>query len=265
MGKANRTWQVVDKEKGGESLVLKDIWLVRGAPGEHDIWSALKKKVDDAGDKADKDVLCTHFVPVETGWCVEKGTADEDIPDNQIVGTYFTIFSVRKAQSILNRRPASQPVGEVGHHDDGDLLPSLPLLPKHKPRRLRRSHWRVLYKSVPLTEFSRVKHVPTILATLEGTNKGLYTRFFVHPCLITYLALQLLWKYRWIHRDISAGNVYYDAENKVGRISDYEYCKQYSTATSPAGDVKTVRNLHSNCMICSMCSFRAPKSSWLWR
>ena len=121
IGKANRTWQVVDKEKGGESLVLKDIWLVRGASREYDIWRAF---VESARDK-DDDVLRKHFVPVGPEWRVEEAAETENIPDAQIVGIFFT-----------NRRPASQ---RVGHHDDDDMLPSLSSLPKVKSRRCCRS------------------------------------------------------------------------------------------------------------------------------
>ena len=163
IGKANRTWQVVDKEKGGESLVLKDIWLVRGASREYDIWRAFVDQVESAHDKDDDDVLHKHFVPVETGWCVEEGAETEDIPEAQITGIFFT-----------NGRPASQ---RVGHHYDNDLFLRLRVssVPKVKSRRCRRSHWRVLYKSAPLIEFDCVKHIPTMLHTLEGTNKGLHT------------------------------------------------------------------------------------------
>ena len=59
--------------------------------------------------------------------------------------------------------------------------------------------------------------------------------------LMRDLALKLLWKFNYVHRDISTGNIFWDNVKEVGRLSDIEFMKKTSDTTSH--DMKTV-SLH---------------------
>ena len=56
----------------------------------------------------------------------------------------------------------------------------------------------------------------------DCTRGGVLPFYFDVPHIIS-LALQLLWKYGFVHRDVSTGDALWDSKLQGGRLSDLEF------------------------------------------
>lgn len=62
-----------------------------------------------------------------------------------------------------------------------------------------------------------------------------------------------MWKYKFVHRDVSTGNILWDPSTQTGRLSDLEFMKK-TTSKEPSGcEVKTVRYIFFRSIILFHC------------
>ncbi len=84
-----------------------------------------------------------------------------------------------------------------------------------------RVHYREVFEECE--PYYNLRPVQEMCKTLYDCTRGCHHfTFFDVPHIIS-LALQLLWKYGFVHRDVSTGNALWDSKLQGGRLSDLEF------------------------------------------
>ncbi|TRM63110.1 hypothetical protein BD626DRAFT_33149 [Schizophyllum amplum] len=250
-GRGTRVWEVVrikdfkdpkplDVERR-KTYALKDVWLDKGALTERKIQEALFGDLDDvyrrikANDAGIRDVL--------KGFDKETRTALQDcVADRKLYGKYFLTIDhdwegpeskPRAAHAVavpnvfgFGYEP-SPLVASVTGSDSTRARPN-PLAPPLTPPTpvvlerefVPKYHYRVVFDEVG----EALHYVDNISLVLRA----------VLDCLF---ALQLLFLARWVHRDISTGNLLW--WNGRGLLADLEYAKKFEPKTNGSSDPKT--------------------------
>lgn len=248
-GRKTRVWkaiQVTGTERDqlqpmeeGKYVALKDVWLDEGAMTERDIqeeifrkldsvsandyeWAApvLKDRIKNAiSTKAYKD----HFMEIESDrrGAIAKAPLSTSKADANILGS----------KSAKRKKPGSNFVPGTTQHTTSSTHTGVRLEDEGIPQRAPRDHrpkqqYRVVYKHIGTTLHD--------LGELPDTFSGVLDVFF---------ALTLLFLARWVHRDISTGNILIVKDPKygrsIGKLSDLEYAKYTEDNKPTEGGLKT--------------------------
>ena len=100
-----------------------------------------------------------------------------------------------------------------------------------------RTHYREVFEE-ECEPYDRLTSVPEMCQTLYDCTKGCHHFTFSDVPHIVSLALQLLWKYDFVHRDVSTGNALWDPKLRGGR-GDLEFVTNVRDKSSD--DAKMVR------------------------
>ncbi|KAG9007892.1 hypothetical protein FRB90_009172, partial [Tulasnella sp. 427] len=239
-GRGTRVWQVVEVRsfenlepiKGRSEMVLKDVWLNKGAMTEGQnlraIFDELEKlslvlqsgtelailsEFDQEERQRLRDCLLQrtwgrYFLTKECDWqgYSSTGRGDGAEPNNQL-------FDAPPSDPI----PASSSLtSETRHSTPRPTDPADRRLPQRPRSYGSKQQYRIVYQEIctPMHEVRPLSHVFTAL----------------EDCVF---ALQLMFLAGWVHRDISSGNVYLytdkERQDQIrGILGDLEYAKRFS-------------------------------------
>ncbi|KAG8703733.1 hypothetical protein FRC11_010480 [Ceratobasidium sp. 423] len=227
--RASRVWEVkklVNGVPGGDSYVLKDIWVHEDRIPEHEILQDIREAQPEYSDYflTPLDHCFVPLVPSEpqTADSTHKtlGHSRDLKPTGKTLPTRIRTFSQLPSES---KGSASTPRDSVGHPHDilnvrGEGGRKLVRLSKHARR-----HYRILFKEIgkPVHD---LRNFTDVFIAIRGGWEGLHA---MHLC-------------GYVHRDVSSGNILLvDPQgNKRGVIMDLEYAKKIDDMSEPH-DVKT--------------------------
>ncbi|KAL5525389.1 hypothetical protein ACEPAF_9259 [Sanghuangporus sanghuang] len=209
-----RVWKV--RRVGSDELyVVKDVWVEDGRDLEHSILETILNDVEEKyGSDVRKQVASHLLIPV-AHWLVPI-REEEDHTVRVMMRGHLPRFKNRIKISI----------GLIDEVDDIDTEESLDdLVIQESERRLSRAplpwcnrklkmvhrrHYRILYEEVA-TALYAIRNLPDIFTVLSDSANVLK---WIHGC-------------GWVHRDVSAGNLY--LYNGRGLIGDFEHAKRKQT------------------------------------
>ncbi|KAG9007890.1 hypothetical protein FRB90_009170 [Tulasnella sp. 427] len=239
-GRGTRVWQVVEVKsfddltpplEGGPDMVLKDVWLDKGAMTEGQNYQAISdelekiaKAVEDGeepgfffefGPGQDRLKECLenrdwgrYFLTKECDW---QGYESKELGDGATPNS--RLFAVQPSDP----QPPTSSLTSRSRNSSGRPTDPAGLRPRQRPRSYRsKQQYRVVYKEIckPLHDVRRFDDLTTAL----------------EDCVF---ALKLMFLTGWVHRDISSGNVYLFKDNQEagqvrGILGDLEYAKRFS-------------------------------------
>ena len=212
---------------GKEECVIRDIWALEGTLSEKDI---RKKLVDSINcidniqsQKQDMDIYEDHFL---THWPEASGP---------VTPSHHPI-------------PTSPFTGEIEGSLDIFYDKQLPPDPYYTSQLLKsiipRKHYHDIYSEC-CQHFESLGFRKIMFQTLLDCTKGREQSVLCSPLLIYSLALSLLSKHGFVHRDISTGNILWDTMSRTGCLSDLEYMKRVNEQDD--GPTKTVSGTVLRC------------------
>ena len=247
-GRGTRVFEAIeidenDKEKGSP-VVLKDIWIHRDRLREGEILAQLYEEADEDDKKLVKKyfltTLCHGDVFVEPD--VRDDTENlmrglETSPDSvfelqeesSMDSRYNTFASGSRSLSAINRIP------DVPH-------PNLTYSPK--------MHYRIVFEENGET-IDSLRKLPDVMKILGDIVAGMFSlTIHSHDTQLSCdTALQLLKKLKWVHRDVSVGNILSCKEG--GKLADLEYAMQMGNMAShemrTASGIRFVIWQHTKC------------------
>ncbi|KAE9389531.1 hypothetical protein BT96DRAFT_834726 [Gymnopus androsaceus JB14] len=213
MGRATRVWLVVDSN--GKYRVLKDLWLDKDRAPEHEIRAEILRDVRKTQDKATEEKLRSHML-TPIAHCKAVMMRGYDLSGARMIP--FRTPPVPAGPSTQSRGLAL-PLIEIPFR-------SLSILDHRQIRHSKRYrlriayHYRIVFKEYATTIYDE-RNLGHIFRSMEG---------------VTW-ALVILHNAGWVHRDLSAGNVYWYAEGSRGLLGDFEYAKL--RANNTAHEIRT--------------------------
>ncbi|KAK2459545.1 hypothetical protein APHAL10511_008424 [Amanita phalloides] len=197
VGRATRVYKVKKlQDTTGQMYVLKDVWLAKGRRPEHTIREEILEDIERVLGENDKKKVEKHlFTPVDH--CIvqvetkDKGWVDDDTHD----------VILRKAEFSTSNRLR---VTNLNHTSDY-VVTRAP--PDHK-NITHRYHYRIVYEelAVPLYDLKQVSLIFHLFYELVQV-------------------LDIFHRAGWVHRDLSAGNVFLH-ENERFKLGDLEFAKK---------------------------------------
>ncbi|KAF8501187.1 hypothetical protein JB92DRAFT_882570 [Gautieria morchelliformis] len=212
-GRGTRVWKALSRQSDGTDMhvVVKDVWIDADRVREGDIRTMLEERA--SNDKTNKDKIAKHFVTV-----LFSGNV---LIDGQIDDTFDFIqrgHEIPPDSDELQLR-VHKSNGIAISVSTGGLPITYPTMPFFRRVYGPKAHYRLIFAQVAQPIYS-IRTLPQFFLAMRDAA----------------IALQLMATYRWVHRDISPGNILV-CEN-VGLLSDLEYMKQESDVT-PAHNTRT--------------------------
>ncbi|KIK69236.1 hypothetical protein GYMLUDRAFT_35305 [Collybiopsis luxurians FD-317 M1] len=248
-GRCIRVWKVVDSV--GKIHALKDLWMEFDRPEEHTIYHQI---LDDIASASDRNTVSQALLtpiaygrvevlgkPDDTQDIVLQGYNDQETSFGQLTTVPVVKFNPTMLVSLGHSHPddedrASFPKSEdpdtsedtntsddTGTTEDKETPEFALRCAQFRQLSSRRYHYRVVYEECATTIGKTTKLEKVVLAIIQ---------------IVT--ALGIMNRAGWVHRDISAGNLYYYKLDNTerGLIGDLEYarrCGQSSTHTIRIG------------------------------
>ncbi|KAF8498440.1 hypothetical protein JB92DRAFT_3125288 [Gautieria morchelliformis] len=212
-GRGTRVWKALLRQSDGTDMhvVVKDVWIDADRVREGDIRTMLEEQA--SNNKTNKNKIAKHFVTVLFSGDV--------LIDGQIDDTFDFIqrgHEIPPDSDELKLR-VHKSNGIAVSVSTGGLPITYPTMPFFRRVYGPKAHYRLIFAQVAQPIYS-IRTLPQFFLAMRDAAT----------------ALQLMATYRWVHRDISPGNILV-CEN-VGLLSDLEYMKQESDVT-PAHNVRT--------------------------
>ncbi|KAF8524509.1 hypothetical protein JB92DRAFT_2806518 [Gautieria morchelliformis] len=208
-GRGTRVWKALLRQSDGTDMlvVVKDVWVDADRVREGDIRTMFEEQA--SNDKTHKDKIAKHFVTVLFSGDV--------LIDGQIDDTFD--FIQRGHEIPLDSDELELRDGIAVSVSTRGLPITYPTMPLFRRVYRPKAHYRLIFAQVAQPIYS-IRTLPQFFLAMRDAA----------------IALQLMATYRWVHRDISPGNILV-CEN-VGLLSDLEYMKQESEVT-PAHNTRT--------------------------
>ncbi|KAJ7572299.1 hypothetical protein C8J56DRAFT_1175366 [Mycena floridula] len=224
-GRAARVWEVKElNEKGkqiGQRRALKDSWLDDNSNSEKSVLDELKRKINGAGNLDDMALFNKCFMQILEGGPVLDSFGDDAVAEELAADDIEEIMSVLPGSVGLtikrNVQQSSQHAFSQESISTANTISSTNrdilrwTVPGSFPKR---AHHRTVFELVGIPYYD-LESIPIMLQVIDDAAQ----------------ALGLLWKYGFVHRDISSGNVYWDPDSKSGKLSDFEFAKEMSDQT----------------------------------
>ncbi|KAE9389222.1 hypothetical protein BT96DRAFT_835212 [Gymnopus androsaceus JB14] len=233
MGRATRVWLVVDSN--GKYHVLKDLWLDRDRALEHEIRADILRDVCQTQDKATEEKLRSHMLtPIAHCKVRIEGVEDDTTavmmrgydllgarmipfrtppvpagPSTQSRGLALPSDPDSISQSINSRPPPNSPQQTIS--PPNRVVIDRSSTKANVPKVHARYHYQIVFKEYATTIYDE-RNLGHIFRSMEGVIWGEYTLVILHNA-------------GWVHRDLSAGNVYWYTEGSRGLLGDFEYAK----------------------------------------
>ena len=242
VGRATRVLLVRDV-KSQEEFVLKDVWLAKGRQPEHEVRSNLLDDIQaKLGEPEMKEVERHLFTPINH--CIVQtqvnGKAVDDDTD-EVIMRKVDLSGVKQfsVMDSIQEKHTVEAVGQTPH--TSEHVNTRATKPNAKGI-THRYHYRIVYKeyATPLYEVNRLS---LVMMTLEDLVKG-------RSCLPLqssdsaqfFLVLNIFHRAGWVHRDISAGNVFLLQKHELFKLGDLELAKKMGKESKDGEhDVRTVR------------------------
>lgn len=226
LGRGTRVYLVIDM-KTGVKMVLKDYWVDETRCFEKDINMRILKDVETAcGAEAAKFVK-EHMVTVKEEIWVKVGDQIDDTLDVIMHGRMPDVIGIDpldQEEGAGNTSYKSR--GFLDSHDGYGIEARTPQNSRRPFRKL--GHRRVVYEEYG-TPINKVDVLSKAVKTLKDVTEG---KLRHSPWYLSHMSTKTVLKYmhkaEWVHRDISAGNVYWYEEGGEGRglLADFEYAKK---------------------------------------
>ncbi|KAJ7574296.1 hypothetical protein C8J56DRAFT_872223 [Mycena floridula] len=224
-GRAARVWEVKElNEKGkqiGQRRALKDSWLDDNSNSEKSVLDELKRKINEAGDSDDLALFNKCFMQILEGGPVLDSFGHDIVAEELAADDIEEVMSVLPGSVGLtmkrNVQQSSQHAFSQGSIPTANTISSTNrdilrwIVPQSFPKR---AHHRTVFELVGIPYYD-LESIPIMLQVIDDAAQ----------------AIGLLWKYGFVHRDISSGNVYWDPDSKSGKLSDFEFAKEMSDQT----------------------------------
>ena len=237
IGRASRVYKVIDLED--RQAVVKDVWLEVDRKTEADIYDEVLASIEDDEERriAERYLMKPDFSEIVE---VEGGVRD----DTREVMMRRGGLEVRKLLRMRTTRswPWSPPwsvsfslTTDIDHQEQGSVEG---LQDKRGGTVRHRKHFRVVFYQVA-TPLCRMSNLGLAFKVLEDVMKGSYycIEFWIH--LTPLSVLRVIHDSGWVHRDISAANVYLFEEQ--GLLGDLEHARRENDDTDRRIIVRSVR------------------------
>ncbi|KIK60891.1 hypothetical protein GYMLUDRAFT_261240 [Collybiopsis luxurians FD-317 M1] len=237
-GRCSRVWKVVDS--AGKIHALKDLWMEFDRPEEHTIYQQILADIASASDR--NTVSQALLTPIAYGRVEVSGKPD-DTQDVILQGynDQETSFGQLTTVPVVKFNPTMLVSLGPSHPDDEDRAPEDPdtsedtnisddagtteddEMPEFALRcaqfrqlSSRRYHYRIVYEECATTISRTTKLENVVLAIIQ-----IVTALGVMNCA------------GWVHRDISAANLYYYKLDNTerGLIGDLEYARRHGQSS----------------------------------
>ncbi|KAG9011451.1 hypothetical protein FRB90_007240 [Tulasnella sp. 427] len=239
-GRGTRVWQVVEVGsfenleaiEGRPQMVLKDVWLNKGAMTE----SQNLRAIFDELEKLSRDLRSGTELAILSGFEEEERRRLRDCLLQRTWGRYFLTKECDwQGYSSTGRGDGAEPNNQLFDAPPSDPIPASSSLTsstrrstprptdpvgRRLPQRPRsygsKQQYRVVYQEI-CTPVHEVRPLMDVFTALED-------------CVF---ALELMFLAGWVHRNISSGNVYLYTEKERqdefrGILGDLEYAKRFS-------------------------------------
>lgn len=239
VGHATRVW-TVSRPGSHELFVLKDVWVEDGSSLEHAINEAILRDAEIRYGTSVRNELASHLLTPVASWLVSFN-GEEDHTTNVMMRGYSPSFRDIVKVDVRRLRTAN--------NDGTAIVSSTPRynmrapFPWHNPARqvLGRKHYRIVFKEVAraIDAIERPADVFVVLSELQKVRSPLVC---VSACgsdqHTASPALKWIHRCGWVHRDLSAGNLYlYEGRGLIGDL-EYAKCKNSDTEY----ELRTVSN-----------------------
>ncbi|KAJ7584773.1 hypothetical protein C8J56DRAFT_1088526, partial [Mycena floridula] len=221
-GRATRVWSVLELRDGktvGDECVLKDFWLEQGSKSEKQIFDDLEGLFTET---ADRKIFDDYFVKILDGCRVKNSNGEDDITKGLLrTDMQPNLMSVLLTTSESDPTTTRHVHTSSEHPESAGVVPMvasgmLSLQSVQGPIQFaQRDHHRTLFEPAG-SPYLCLTNITTMVTVLRDIVR----------------ALKLMWKFGLVHRDISAGNIYWNSLAKVGKLSDLEFIKSVSDMSS---------------------------------
>ncbi|KAL5525386.1 hypothetical protein ACEPAF_9256 [Sanghuangporus sanghuang] len=205
---ATRVWSATHLDSG-ELFVLKDVWIEDDRDLEHCIREKLLYDIEDKYGADVRKEVASHLLTPVANWLVFDGNKQDHTTSNMMRGFSPSFRQTFKVDIRTLRARNDDGIDTLPCTDREDMRCPLPW---YNPVRkiFGRKHYRVVFKEVT-TALHTINDFASSFIALSDSSRVLK---WIHGC-------------GWVHRDISAGNLYfYDGR---GLIGDLEFAKRKNT------------------------------------
>ncbi|KAL5536944.1 hypothetical protein ACEPAF_767 [Sanghuangporus sanghuang] len=216
ISRATRAFKVKSLDTG-KTYVLKDMWVEGDHDLEHEIYNKILAAVKKNFGKEIRESVASHLLAPFTHWVVPADGQKVHMKDVMMRGSDLSIeksfkLSVSKsADKKISKSVAPTKLADREVHDERNAHLENRALPEEPRSELHHScHYRIVFEET---------------ATPIWAVTNLSDAFIVLQDCVT--SLKYIHKSGYVHRDISAGNVFYSESR--GLIGDLEYAKDMST------------------------------------
>ena len=234
LSNATRVWRAIKIGSQGQ-FIVKDMWIEDSRVPEHLIYENMLHDVEEMFGVAVRKEVASHLLtPIAFGYISVDGRHDHtyDLMMNGFVPSFEHQCSLEDEKPAVDHERKS-----AGSH------PNASDLARQRPTGNRlteaifnsrfltaRKHYRVAFEEVAIN-IHHLTNLSDVFVVLRDAVKGV----FFSPCaleIVSYqsLAITPIHKSGWVHRDLSADNLYF--YNGRGLIGDLEYAKRKTEETS---------------------------------
>lgn len=240
LGRATRVYQAKDRD--GKSVIIKDVWVDNSRKREH----AIQEEIIEDLKRADLTTALSLFF---THRCHEDVMLEDrdtvDSTESMCLDRSRTPLDFSSCKAFRTTSPdlghtQDFSTGSLTSHDNAVLKPS-----RGPHRAFKDIKHRVHYRLV-------IEEVAVPLIEVQDAGKYMFSLYALHArkfhshsrenMLNVETVIFDLGTIRWVHRDLSVGNIYYyvDEDGEPGaKLGDFEYAKKMNEG-SEAHDFRTV-------------------------
>lgn len=240
-GRCTRVFEARKVEGDGSLVVLKDVWQDYGHRSEGEIHADLMKELR-ADAAVDFEEAKKYFLTVLShGPVMVDGTEDITLGIMRRQNNSDDVERTSLSGAPVPPQPCDEDMTSVGYIPLLRPLRAAPVRPK-KVRIHHRMHYRIVFKErcMPLRHIHDFETVfRALIHAMKGARTGdMLGSPIVESNVTSMVALEYLWRYHLVHRDVSVGNILW--YNGQGILSDYEYVKKYNDEPGAKCDTRTV-------------------------
>ena len=219
-GRATRVW--LAKGKDNRSVALKDVWLDEGCLPEDEVQKAVLDSIEDEELRRAIESRLFTILDCEK---VKVSNKEDNTRDAILRGLSLDGY-VRYLG--LSHNTSDDPVVQISESVTPSVTPpnvTSGIISDVRSRKIQhRYHYRVVFKEVA-TPLNRCNGLPAIFRTCGDASVGRpdFSYHFPKGRSNASVVLGTMGDAGWIHRDISAGNIYVYGEGCL--IGDLEYAK----------------------------------------
>lgn len=265
-GRGTRVWEVQEVKCGkvdrSKNYVLKDVWVDTDRMREGNVVTEIRKDAAQLMDANEKQALldCLLKTSFDGDVLLSDGAVDCTISGRKRgrhISKNDERFNLTPYSAPPELKPTSPPPGPSqnrkgkrggarrtpgDHHDAADDTKGAQKAIVYDAK----THYRIVFEEV-CDVLHEIKSIRKIMYTLWKACGG--EKFAPAFCPLTNgcIALEVLHKLGWVHRDISSGNIM--LYGSYVKITDFEYAKKM-TLPGKVHEIRTVNTIEITSMAC---------------